>query len=278
MTSVSDTEWEAARAAWPGVVLVRAEFDDFVRERTAGDGVPSALRNASADGTRSGVRTTELYLTCACAGGDSSAIAAFERTYFAEIDLAVRRLRSNNAPAVDEIRQLVRHKLFVSEPGEKPTIARYSGRGDLRGWFRVTVGRLVLNLQTRRSPETPFEDRLLAHLLGVDDPSQIDFPKESYKNEFRAAFPQAFARLSAREQSLLRYSFGEDLTVEMIGKIYGVHKTTAARWVVRAQEALLTTLQSIIVTRLGITDEEYASVLQRVRDSLELSLERVLRE
>jgi hypothetical protein len=85
---------------------------------------------------------------------------------------------------IDEVRQLVRHQLFVADQDALSRIALYSGRSELRSWFRVTVARLILKLYTRASPKLPFEDTLLVHLLGIEEPERQDFPKEEYKTEF----------------------------------------------------------------------------------------------
>jgi RNA polymerase sigma-70 factor (ECF subfamily) len=222
------------------------------------------------------LRTTDLYLASACARGDAPALAAFEGAYFGEIARAMKRVRSTLPPA-DEIEQVVRHRLFVADEGKRPRITEYSGRGDLRSWFRVVVSRLVLNLATRPSPEVPFEHNLLDSLLGGADGQELDLAKEAYRAAFRAAFPEAVAQLRDRERSLLRYAFGENLTVEAIGVLYDVHKTTAARWVREAHRALLSAVRVGVVARLGISDDEYASVLRIVHSRLDLSLERYLR-
>jgi RNA polymerase sigma-70 factor, ECF subfamily len=274
---LDDEAWRAARAAWPGVEVAKEELVAFVEQRMDSSKPADAHVPDGATHEAPSVRYSDLYLACACSRGDSAAIVAFERAYFSEVDVAVRRARGVHTPPVDEVRQMVRHKLFVAEPGQPPKVASYSGRGDLRSWFRVTVSRLILNLQTRPSPEIPFEDTLLCRMLGVADPSSLEFPKEMYKAEFRTAFAEAFDALGDRERSLLRYAFGEELTVELIGSLYGVHKTTAARWVVRAHQALLAGVRSILVPRLGIAEDEYESILRVVRDSLELSLERYLK-
>jgi hypothetical protein len=44
MTAVSDTESEAARAAWPGVDVARAHFESYVHERTAATASPQFPR------------------------------------------------------------------------------------------------------------------------------------------------------------------------------------------------------------------------------------------
>ena len=236
------------------------------------------MDSAKAAGKHAGLRTADLYLACACARGDGAALGAFERAFFEEIPRAMKRTRATLPPA-DELAQLVRHKLFVADVGARPKIAEYGGRGELRGWFRVLLSRMILNLATRPSPELPFEDELLACLLGggAADLEGLEGAKESYRGAFRASFPKAFAGLGDRDRSLLRYAFGENLTVEAIGALYGVHKTTAARWVVRSHQALLDAVRTAVIARLGIGEDEYASVLRMVHSRLELSLERYLK-
>jgi RNA polymerase sigma-70 factor (ECF subfamily) len=251
--------WLAARAAWPDVDVGAEEFAAFVRERTQA------------------TRTNDLYLTCACARGDGAALAAFERAYFREIDHAIRRHGGRAVPPVDEVRQLVRHKLFVAEPGRRPKIADYSGRGDLRSWFRVAVSRVILNLSTRPGPEVPFEADLLEGLLGGSATPELEHARLAYRAEFRAAFDEAFGGLDDRDRALLRYAFCENLTVEAIGALHGVHKTTAARWVVRAHQTLLDSVRTSLMQRLQLGETELASVLRAFGSRLDLSLERYLR-
>jgi RNA polymerase sigma-70 factor, ECF subfamily len=258
--------WHAARAVWPGVDVGEDEFAAYVAER---------MDSAKKAGKHAALRTGDLYLACACARGDGAALAAFERAFFEEIPRAMKRTRAALPPA-DELAQVVRHKLFVADAGARPKIAEYGGRGDLRSWLRVLLSRMILNLATRPSPELPFEDELLASLLG-GSAADLEGAKESYRGAFRESFAQAFADLSDRDRSLLRYAFGEDLTVEAIGALYGVHKTTAARWVVRAHEALLGAVRAAVILRLGIGEDEYASVLRMVHSRLDLSLERYLK-
>ncbi len=267
MASALGPDWQAARAAWPGVDVGEEEFAAYVTDR---------MDSAKEAGKHAALRTSDLYLACACARGDGAALGAFERAYFAEIARAMRRTRATLPPA-DELTQVVRHKLFVADVGARPAIAEYGGRGDLRAWLRVLLSRMILNLATRPSREVPFEEDLLASLLGDGGAPDLGGAKEAYRAAFRASFPEAFAGLPDRDRSLLRYAFGEDLTVEAIGALYGVHKTTAARWVVRAHQALLDAVRAAVIARLGIAEDEYASVLRLVHSRLELSLERYLK-
>lgn len=261
--------WMEARAAWPGVDISEPEFVAFVSER---------MRAAGSETEGVTLQTTDLYLACSCARGDPAALQAFEHAYFPEIDRALKKMRSDALPERDELAQLLRYKLFVADGEQRPKIGDYSGRGSLRGWFRVTTSRLLLNLATRAPRETPFEHELLDKLLGGTADPELEHARRQLQTQFRAAFADAYSALDARERSLLRYAIGEDLTVQAIGTLFGVHKTTAARWVVAAHRALLDALKSSLVARLGIQTDDYASVLRALRSRLELSLDRYLDE
>jgi RNA polymerase sigma-70 factor (ECF subfamily) len=131
-------------------------------------------------------------------------------------------------------------------------------------------------LATRRIPEIPFDNELLGLMMGGADGVAPGLAAEPHQEDFREAFREGFATLTDRERSLLRYAFGEGLTVEAMGTIYGVHKTTTARWVVRAHETLLERVRSALMARLQISTEEYESLLRGVISHLDLSLERYL--
>jgi RNA polymerase sigma-70 factor (ECF subfamily) len=219
----------------------------------------------------------DLYLACACARSDPIALAAFERAFFKEIDVVLAKM-GPGGPAPDEVRQLVRQKLFVAESGARPKIADYSGQGDLRNWLRVTVTRLVLNLRTRVRPEVPFEQDALMFLLGGTEDPEIEIAKRHYRDQFREAFAEAFAALSPRERSLLRDAFGESLNVDALGALYGVHRSTAARWVVAAQRALVQRVKSSLIGRLRVGEDEYSEIFRLIESRLDVSLERYLKK
>src|ERR1700722_16416899 len=155
MSERSPEGWLEARAAWPGVNVGEAEFTAYVEERRD---------SSKVGGEHAAVRSGDLYLACACARGDAAALLAFERAFFGDIERSLKRRGGAGLPPRDEVEQLVRHRLFVADDGARPRIAEYSGRGDLRSWFRVTVSRMVLNLAMRPGPEIPFENDLLVRM------------------------------------------------------------------------------------------------------------------
>src|SRR5262249_38270957 len=148
--------------------------------------------------------------------GDAAALAAFEEAFFTEVDLAARRV-GGAGPSPDELRQVLRHRLFVAEPGARPKIVEYSGRGALRIWVRIAALRTALNSAVKEAGEGALETDALAILVGAGDDPELTYMKRVYTDAFKRAFDDAFAELESRERNLLRYAFGNGLTVDAIG-------------------------------------------------------------
>ena len=262
---VIQAAFEAGRAAWPTVTRVRPDgFRAWLVERFA------------SDAEIEGAPTNDLYLACGCAAGDDAALAAFETGYLGEVAIAASKLRA--APGiVDEARQVVRDLLFVARPERAAAIESYAGRGDLRGWVRVVAMREVLRLCKQNHREVATDDEaLLAALSPATDP-ELEALKERYRHEFNAAFADAVRGLEARERTLLRLSVCDGLGVEVIGKRFGVHHATAARWLIRAREALLDGTRSCLAARLDLPTQDVDSVIRLVRSRVEVSIERLLK-
>lgn len=256
------------RAHWPTVRVDPAAFMAFVAER-----LPAERAAAEALAT---MRAPELYLTCACTGGSSAALRAFDSHYIGEVELALRRMRVT-ASQVDEIQQMVRHKLFVGQDGKSGKIADYSGRGDLRRWVRSIAVRTYLNELRRGQRMVPMADDQLLHSMSTteDDP-ELRYMKERYQSEFRDAFVRAVQTLDDRQQTLLRYHHVDGLNIDEIGSIYRVHRVTAYRWLEKAREALVQQVQRLLAAQLQVEKREFESILRMIRSQLHLSLVRYL--
>lgn len=216
------------------------------------------------------VRAGDLLLAAGCARGDAAALAIFEQRYFDEVPIAAARIRTT--ATIDEVRQLLRDKLFVAEEGGAPKIALYSGAGDLRSWFRVTVVRTMLNLATRGPKEVELKDAMLEALPGNFEDAELAHARAHYGPALSAAFGEAIAKLERRERSLLRHAVCEDLTVDAIGKIYGVHRATAARWVQAARERLEHEVLDAVRARIPAGDESLASIMRLLASQVDISL------
>jgi RNA polymerase sigma-70 factor (ECF subfamily) len=249
----------AGRAAWPDLRVDPAAFVRFVARRLPAPTEPAVRALPAAD----------LYLACACAGGDARAMSHFEHSTFGEVDTVVSVMRAPEGSA-DELKQVLRTRLFVASGGRPAAIAEYGGRGDLRGWIRVSAAREVLRLFKAHRRTVPLEEALLDGLVSGDVETQL--VKQRCRADLAAALREALAGLSQRDRTLLRCQVIDGLGVSAIGAIYHVHRATAARWLARIHDELAAETQRRLGERLQLSDEEVVSVIRFVRSQLDLSL------
>ncbi len=260
------------RAAWPDLQLNARDLVEFVARQ---------LTEELADGALDGLRPSDLYLACACSKNLPGALAAFDRDYMREVDIALARMRIG-PPRLNDVKQLVRQRLFVGggtagTPTSAGKISEYGGRGDLRRWVRSVAVRTCLNeLRKGKREVLVDDDHLIAqHAVSGDDP-EVDYMKRTYAEQFKQAFGDALQQLGPREQTLLRYHHVDGLNIDEIGAIYRVHRVTAFRWIEKAKEQLVKSTLELLRTRLKLPSKELDSVLRMIRSQIHLSLVRHL--
>ena len=258
---------EVARAAWPGVLLEGPLFVAHLARHLA----PRAALD-----TLESFHLGELYLARACVQGLPAALAAFESTFIPEVAVAVARLKLPPS-TVDEVRQRLREKLLVSTPERAARLAAYPGTGPLSGWVRAAALWIALELQRREPSSQHVDDAALPLLLEPGDDPELAYLKTTYRAEFNAAFTQALQGLEPRQRNLLRLKYLDGLSIDQLGALYAVHRATAARWIVSAQQALLERTRRLLTERLRLTPTQLDSVLRLISSQVELHLSRLLR-
>lgn len=262
------TEWvDRAAAARDGFRVDPERFARFVAERLPEAGIDR--------GTFEALRGPDLYLACACADGDSAALAAFEAEYASHLVAILSRIRGPSTIR-EEAGQLVRQKLFVSTPERPGRIAEYRGRGDLLAFLRVVAVREGLSLLRKERGDVNADEAELLQLPAEQDDPELQYLKELYRKEFKAAFAEALLGLPPRERTLLRYHLVDGLSIDKMAAIYGVHRSTAARQVARAREQLVTDTHKVLSAKLEVERTELESIMRLVRSNVDLSAARLL--
>ena len=275
LESLLAARWDRARAAWPGVTLSPARFWPFVAAQLA---AAAHDRDGEADHREcellQGLRTDELYLTCACANGDAVAHQQLEARFFPSVIASLARLRLG-AGAVDELVQRLRVRLFVSD-GRAAKIAAYGGQGDLAAWLRVTATRLAL--RTLRTPprELSADDQRLSALAGGAVDAELGHLRGMYRPQVRAALGAALASLGARDKNLLGQHYLDGLTHEQLGALYGTHRVTVARQLDAIRQRVLDQLRRALVEGMRASQRDCDSILRLVQSQLDVSLHRLL--
>jgi RNA polymerase sigma-70 factor (ECF subfamily) len=257
-----------------GVVLSPHKVIPYLAERLDfKHGTPDDLNDVT--NALDQLEVSDLYLCCGLAMGNERALKSFEQTFGAEIERAVCRIDSKDL--ADEVRQIMREKLFVGKEGSPPAVERYLGRGPLGRWLWVMATREALMWRRRYHRESPLLDGHFNDCLeGALKDTELEYLKREYHQEFRRAFEEAMGVLPNKDRNLLHYHFVRRLTIDQIGAIYRVHRTTAFRWLERSREELLSATKERLGTRLKISPVEVDSILRLVQSRLEVSVERVM--
>jgi RNA polymerase sigma-70 factor, ECF subfamily len=98
-----------------------------------------------------------------------------------------------------------------------------------------------------------------------------------YGDQFKQAFGDAFASLSKRDRTILRHRFADGLDIDAIGAIYGVHRSTAARWLHQIRVRLREETFANLAALLAVSIDELSSVLRFIGSELDAGISMALR-
>jgi RNA polymerase sigma-70 factor, ECF subfamily len=250
-------------AAWRDVSL---SSDRFAIE---------VVRRLGADATTEDVRSLhpDIYLAIAAADGDEIAARACDRIAEREVEFAAGRLRASGA-ASEDVRSELRRLMFTSDDARPSAITTFSGRGDLRGYARVIAARALARRIQRERRESSLQDSMIDAIAPLDP--EVALLRERYRAEVDVAFRAALETLTDRARAVLRYHQLDGWSIDQIGERYGVHRSTAARWVTSAHTELGAGIRTQLATRLAIPESQVDSIVALVTSCVEVSLERLL--
>jgi RNA polymerase sigma-70 factor (ECF subfamily) len=253
VASLRQTYLEGARR-WP---LVKLSFEEF-------EAHCSAVLAASGDSA-----CADLFLCCACARGDRHGMSAFQEEALPVARAAIANVR-RDAEFVQETLQELWSKLLF---GPNPRVAKFEARGPLQAWVRVTATRVALDrcrrLGVAASKLTELSDRFASPAPSVERL----LSRARYSEAFQSALSEAVAALPPRDRNALRMHVSGRCSIDEIGRAYGVHRATAARWLERARVAISNGVRAGLGRRdLRLTDSEFRSLAGVVASGLELRL------
>jgi RNA polymerase sigma-70 factor, ECF subfamily len=250
-----------ARAAWPSVALPHARFAAFLAERSIDE---ATLSSAAA---------LECFLACAAIDGAPGGAAALAAHFSPLLRAALRKTRISSEEADDVLQKL--WTTLLADAGGSGKLEAWQGKGQLLAFLRVSAVRLALK-QRRSEGRMPRadEDRLTEEASGLTP--ELSYLKETYRASFRAAFQESLDSLSSREQLLLRQHLLDGLTIDELGQLHRVHRSTVARWVAAAREALITRTRRRFLADNSMPPEEGEGVMSLVQSRLDETIRRRL--
>ncbi len=258
----------AGRAAWPKVPLDADVFAAHLADRVgARSDAEEAIRTLHA---------TDLFLACACSRGIPEALAELERVQLSRVPGLVRRIDRSPAFA-DEVAQVMRETFLAPAHGGQSRMADYSGRGALSNWIRVVVVRTALRIRQEQKRAAGSGDaEAETRLPGVIDP-ELGYLKLRYRRAFEEALEAALASLSNRDALLLKLHYVDGLNIDRIGVVFGMHRSTVARWRTSVRRSLLASTREQVRRRVSLTESEFDSLLALVRSQLVVSIRTALK-
>jgi RNA polymerase sigma-70 factor (ECF subfamily) len=211
-----------------------------------------------------------LYLAAACVAEVPGASARLEETLFAQLKRTLQKMDGGETFA-DEVLQHLRVRLFANRASS--LLMTYSGRGAIGGWLKVVAVRDAQRMRKKAAPGSAAEsDEGLARLPSPAADPELAFLKLQHRQDFKDAFAAALATLDQRQKNVLQMNLVQGLSIDEVGRVYSVHRATAARWVSAAREALVSQTRKGLADKLGLSSSELDSLMGAVRTNLSLSL------
>jgi RNA polymerase sigma-70 factor, ECF subfamily len=105
---------------------------------------------------------------------------------------------------------------------------------------------------------------------------ELDAIRSRHLGDFKEAFQSALSSLSSRDRTLLKLHFVDGLSLDEIGGLHRVHRATVARWIARCREVVLEETRLRLATKLRLTPTEMNSFFGLMRNSLDVSIQRLL--
>jgi len=257
---------ETARAQWPNLPL---SDEDYVRHLAAL--LPQKDEPAAA---LAKIRPADVYVAAAVTSGHPEALRTFEAQFIRPARVVIAR--ESDVVEPEEFFQRLRERLLVAPAGKRTRLAGFSGRGKLSNWVRIAAQRLLIDEYRKREAapnEVPTDP--LDPIRAADKDPELGVLQSSYREGFQAAFESAFAKLSTRERTLLRYRYVDGLEVNQIASISGRHRVSVYRAIVKARETLLEHLRRDMAERLHVGMSQADSVVRLMRSQLDLRLSRL---
>jgi RNA polymerase sigma-70 factor (ECF subfamily) len=252
-----------AAEAWPRLVTPKSE-EAFVRYLAARVRVQDDLKSLGS------LHADDLGLAFGCVQGDPQASSEVRRRIVGDPVRVQRHLKAS-ASFVDELFQVLSITLLVGEPPDEPGIGNYSGRGTLKSWLGAATFHAAMNLRRGRAnqPTAQVETESLSSELS--DP-ELSWIRERHRKDFNAAFREALQAQTSRDRNVLRLYFVDGLSVESIGKLYQVNRSTISRQLAATRGRVLQGVRATLVRQLRLDPAQADSLLRLLTSQLDVSL------
>ncbi len=250
--------YRKGRAGWPDIELSRESFENHLRRVGYG---PRCIEHV-----------TDLYLCAAAAEGVQAAVRALDRTHLVSLRSALATV-VGRTDLVEELLQVVRIRLLVGAP---PKIATYRGIGPLGAWLRVVAVRAALDLKRAQGMHRRGLQQFSQHVEHMAPLARSADAEVAESNEMARILVRELTSLDAPNRELLLHHYVSRLSIDVLGAMYGVNRSTVARRVRRTVARLRRGLRLQAATQFGADDAIELDTLSICLDCLDFDLKSVL--
>ncbi|HET9959459.1 MAG TPA: sigma-70 family RNA polymerase sigma factor [Polyangiaceae bacterium] len=213
---------------------------------------------------RIAVNGADIYLSCACAQGNSRARQHLEAQSSVLVRSAISRVR-RDPEFVRETTQFFWERLLG---GRSPRIGQYAGRGPLLAWLRVVATRTALD----RLRESPADADALRNtvLFEPAHSAESELTRSRYAAAFQRALTDAVSKLTRRERNVLYMHLRGPCSLDQIARVYNVHRSTVSRWLDGARSQVFTTVHQVLTRECGLSESEFDNAARLIRSELDI--------
>lgn len=214
----------------------------------------------------------DLLVAFGAAEGERSCLDVLERDFFAQLPRILGRHRLSEDDLAD-LSQRLRMDLVVGSGDRPKKLLAYGGTGPLGGWLRAVATRTALSdLRKTVPPTEPFDGEIMGFATDADDTMQR--LARAHAGALGDALRAAMSALPARDRNLLRMYVLDGANIDTIGRVYGVHRATVARWIGEIRVRLARDARDRMMPR--VSGSEVQSLARLCFSQLDLSLDRLL--
>ncbi|MDX2020886.1 MAG: hypothetical protein SF187_11660 [Deltaproteobacteria bacterium] len=253
----TEAAYQNGKEAWPDFELPLCALVEHVQRNAI---PPDRLAMFAAD----------IFWAAALYIGDRAALAAFDVQIAARVPSFLRRFAPTRETLVEQT-QMLRIKLLT---GPDARIQSYAAKGPLLAWARVTCINQFLDAVGPPRTEVTLDD--VSELTDGQDNPELRALKLAHGAAVQKAFEESLQSLSARDKTILRLHVSDRLGIDEIGSLYGVHRATAARWILAIRRQVLEKVQTSVGMQLGGTNTSVRSLVRLFRNEIHLSVDRLL--
>ncbi|NVB83539.1 MAG: sigma-70 family RNA polymerase sigma factor [Kofleriaceae bacterium] len=199
-----------------------------------------------------------------CLAGDAEALARLDELLRGHTPKL--RAMGMEPSAIDDVIADVRARLIAADGDRAAALLRYDGRGSLAGYVRAIVVRLAIDRLRAARPTASLDevDEVAAFAISLE----AELTKQAHADVVKAAFRRAWEDVPPHQRLLLSQQVIDQLSIDEIAAVHGVHRATAARRCVAAREALLVRLRGALREALGVDTATAESILFAVASRL----------